>query len=62
MSKNKKICTEDVREYIVSQIQAIKECADKFGLKFFVSYLDLSVQVLDEELIISDENKKGSVL
>ena len=57
MSDKQEISKEDIREYILSQIKVIKECAEQFDLKFLSSYLDLSVQVLDEELIISDQNK-----
>ena len=56
MLKKEEMDKSDVREYILSQIEVVKECADSFGLKFFASYLDLSVQVLDEELILLDKN------
>ena len=50
MQNNKKIKSEDMQKYLLCQIEAIKKCAEAYGLKFLRSYLDLAEEIIAEEL------------
>ena len=45
---------EDIREYILSQLKTVQECAKSCNLNFLCRYLDLAEEILDEELQESD--------
>ena len=50
MIKQQVISKENIKQYMLEQIQVLKESAKGLGLKFLCSYLELAEQVLDEEL------------
>ena len=49
-----KMTKEDIREYILSQLKTVQECAKSCNLNFLCRYLDLAEEILDEELQESD--------
>ena len=50
MQDKQNISKENIKDYILHQIEVTRQSSMQLGLKFLPCYLELAEQVLDEEL------------